>query len=109
MSVTDPATRPRPVGGIDWATTDHAVSVVHPDGQQFQRFSVAHTAAGLRTLVGRLGQAGVGAVGIERPDGPVVEALLAAGLTVYVIPPGQLKHLRGRYGPARFGSRNVNA
>jgi len=100
MSVTDPATGPRPCGGIDWATTDHAVSVVGADGAQLQRFTVAHTAAGLRTLVRRLGQAGADAVGIQRPDGPVVAALLAAGLTVSVIPPGQLVHLRGRSGSA---------
>ncbi len=39
-------------------------------------------------------------VGIERPDGPVVDALRAAGLVVYVIAPGQLKNLRSRYGSA---------
>jgi hypothetical protein len=32
----------------------------------------------------------VDAVGIERPDGPVVDALLAAGITVYVIPPSRV-------------------
>jgi transposase len=42
----------------------------------------------------------VGEVAIERPDGPVVDALLAAGLTVVVISPNQVKNLRGRYGSA---------
>ena len=51
-------------------------------------------------MIRRLLGAGVDEVGIERPDGPVGEALLGAGLTVYVIPPGQLKNLRGRYGSA---------
>ena len=37
---------------------------------------------------------------IERPDGPVVEALLGAGFTVVVISPNQVKNLRGRYGSA---------
>src|SRR5206468_2050266 len=54
----------------------------------------------LRNMVRRLLAAGVVEVGIERPDGPVVDALLAAGLTVFVIPPGQLKNLRSRYGSA---------
>ena len=45
-------------------------------------------------------KAGVGEVGIERGDGPVVEALLLAGLTLFVIPPGQVKNLRSRYGSA---------
>ena len=94
----DPASRP--TGGVDWAKDDHAVAVVAPDGEQTLRFSITHDAAGLRTLVRRLLAAGVGEVGIERPDGPVVDALRQAGLVVYVIPPGQLKNLRSRYGSA---------
>jgi len=39
-------------------------------------------------------------VGIERGDGPVVDALLQAGLTVLVVAPGQVKNLRSRYGSA---------
>jgi transposase len=89
-----------PTGGIDWARDDHAVSVVDPGGRQTHRFTVAHTTAGLRELVRRLDRAKVSQVAIERPDGPVVDTLLAAGLTVVVIPPGQLKHLRSRYGSA---------
>jgi transposase len=100
MSVTDPTEPARPTGGVDWANDDHAVSVVAPDGEQVLRFSVPHDAAGMRTLVRRLLSAGVAAVGIERPDGPVVDALRQAGLTVYVIPPGQLRNLRSRYGSA---------
>src|SRR6266545_4307919 len=42
----------------------------------------------------------VQAVGIERGDGPVIDALLATDLTIYVIPPSQVKNLRGRYGSA---------
>jgi transposase len=37
---------------------------------------------------------------IERGDGPVVDALLAAGVTVVVITPRQIKNLRSRYGSA---------
>jgi transposase len=51
-------------------------------------------------MVRKLLADGVVEVGIERPDGPVVDALRAAGLVVYVIPPGQLKNLRSRYGSA---------
>ena len=108
MSVPHPTVLPHggqttpagPTAGVDWARDDHAVSVVDPDGRQTQRFSVPHTAVGLGALTRRLGRAGVSQVAIERPDGPVVEALVAAGLTVAVIPPGQLKHLRSRYGSA---------
>jgi transposase len=97
----DPSPDPaRATGGVDWATDDHAVSVVAADGEQIERFSVNHDGAGLKRMAGRLLAAGVAEVGIERPDGPVVEALLAAGLTVFVIPPGQVKNLRSRYGSA---------
>lgn len=99
MSVTEPASV-RPTAGVDWARDDHVVSVVGPDGRERQRFTVGHTDAGLAGLVRRLHAAGVTDVAIERPDGPVVDALLAGGLTVFVIPPGQLKQLRGRYGSA---------
>jgi transposase len=87
-------------GGVDWAKDDHAVAVVDAEGEAVQRFAVTHDAAGLKTMTRRLLAAGVAAVGIERPDGPVVDALLAAGLTVFVIPPSQVRNLRSRYGSA---------
>lgn len=87
-------------GGIDWARDDHAVSVVDADGHEIVRRTISHVAAGLRDLLKTLTSAGVGEVAIERPDGPVVDTLLQAGLTVVVISPNQLKNLRGRYGSA---------
>jgi transposase len=100
MSVTDTTQPPRPTAGVDWASTDHAVAIVAHDGEQTGRFSIPHNAAGLRAMITELLAAAVIEVGIERPDGPVVDALRAAGLTVYVIPPGQVKNLRSRYGSA---------
>ncbi|HEY6744376.1 MAG TPA: IS110 family transposase [Mycobacteriales bacterium] len=102
MSVADSVGpgRPRSTAGVDWASEDHAVSVVDAQGVELERFGVEHTAAGLLRLTDRLGRAGVVEVGIERPDGPVVDALLAAALTVFVIAPNRLKSLRGRYGSA---------
>ena len=86
--------------GIDWARDDHAVCVVDARGHQVAHTVAEHTAVGLRELVGFLAKNGVGEVAIERPDGPVIEALLEAGLTVVVISPNQVKNLRGRYGSA---------
>ncbi|MFR9807422.1 IS110 family transposase [Pseudonocardia sp. RS010] len=105
MSVPNPTTRVdtgrrTPTAGVDWARDDHAVAVVDPDGEQTARFTITHDRAGMRELVRRLLKAGVVEVGIERPDGPVVDALRQAGLVVFVIPPGQLKNLRSRYGSA---------
>ena len=86
--------------GVDWARDDPAVAVVDSRGREIYRCAVEHTAAGLRQLVAVLGKHGVHEVAIERPDGPVVDSLLAAGLTVVVISPNQVKNLRGRYGSA---------
>lgn len=86
--------------GIDWARDDHAVAVVDARGRQVHRCVIEHSAAGLRALLGLLGKRGVCEAAIERPDGPVVETLLEAGITVVVISPNQVKNLRGRYGSA---------
>ena len=86
--------------GIDWARDDHAVCIVDGRGRQVARTMIEHTAAGLRDLVGFLAQHGVDEVAIERPDGPVIDTLLDADLTVVVISPNQVKNLRGRYGSA---------
>ncbi|MCU1626485.1 MAG: transposase [Pseudonocardia sp.] len=100
MSVDHDPTTPRPTGGIDWAGDNHAIAIVGPDGEQLDRSTVTHTAAGLTRLCQRLHRGGVTEVAIERGDGPVIDALLEAGFTVFVIPPIQVKNLRGRYGSA---------
>jgi transposase len=100
MSIDHSAAAPRVTAGVDWAKDDHAVCVVGDQGEALERFTVAHNAAGLRQMAARLLRAGALQVGIERGDGPVVDTLLAAGLAVFVIPPGQVKGLRSRYGSA---------
>ncbi|MBA2769741.1 MAG: IS110 family transposase [Sporichthyaceae bacterium] len=86
--------------GLDWASADHAISVVDDRGRQVARKTVEHTAPGLRAMVKFLAKHGVAEVAIERGDGPVVDTLLDAELTVVVISPNQLKNLRSRYGSA---------
>jgi transposase len=85
-------------GGVDWATDAHAVCVVDADGGVVAEFDVAHTADGLTELCRRL--RGVGRVAIERPDGPVVDALMDAGFEVVVVSSRSVKALRERYGTA---------
>ena len=49
-----------------------------PTGEALDRFIVTHDAAGLDgSWSAGCSRAGVAEVGIERPDGPVVDALLA--------------------------------
>ena len=86
--------------GIDWARDDHAIAIVDERGHQVHRSTVEHSAAGLRDLLAVLARTGAIEVAIERPDGPVVDTLLDAGITVVVISPNQLKNLRSRYGSA---------
>jgi transposase len=101
MSVTETAASARgTTAGVDWAKDDYAVCIVNDDGEPVQRVTLPYTTAGLRRLIELLDYHRADAVGIERPDGPIVDALLAADRTVYVIPPSQVKALRRRYGSA---------
>ena len=86
--------------GSTGPSADHAACIVDAAGGVVSRFTVAHTAEGLRALVSRLARARLAEVAIERGDGPVVDALLQAGVTVVVITPRQVKNLRSRYGSA---------
>ena len=86
--------------GIDWATADHVACVVGMAGRVIDRFGAAHDKAGIDALISRLRRGGVSEVAIERGDGVLVEALLAAGLTVVVVTSRQVKNLRSRYGAA---------
>jgi transposase len=87
-------------GGVDWAADAHAIAVVDADGRLVAEFDVAHTADGLTDLCRRLRKANVQRVAIERPDGPVVEALLETDLEVVVVSSRAVKALRTRYGSA---------
>jgi transposase len=84
--------------GVDWAMDGHAVCVVDAHGTPVVEFDVGHTSAGLGEMCRRIADAGALRVAIERPDGPVVDALLAAGLEVVVVSSRSVKALRERYG-----------
>jgi transposase len=82
--------------GIDWASKTHAVCVIDARGTVRARFEVPNSGKTFAGLVRRLSKLNA-KVAIERCDGPLVEALLNAGLTVVVITPRQVKGLRSRY------------
>ncbi|HUA95705.1 MAG TPA: transposase, partial [Acidimicrobiales bacterium] len=63
-------------------------------------FTVEHSGPGLEELCRRLAKHQVTRVAIERPDGPVVDALLGVGLSVVVVSSRSVKALRERYGTA---------
>ncbi len=84
--------------GIDWAAESHAVCVLDAAGKIAAEFTIAHTAAGFVALLARLGRlAGDRTdvpVGIERPDGRLVDALLQAGHPVVPVSPNAIKTWR---------------
>jgi hypothetical protein len=94
------ADRPARYAGVDWSWSDHAVCVIDETGVAIDRVAVPHTAAGLGKLVTLLHRHHVAGVAIERGDGPVVQALLNAGLVVFVVASRQVTALRSRYGTA---------
>jgi len=86
--------------GIDWAEKSHVVCLIDADGEVVERVTAGHDKTGIAWLGVVLSRHEVAAVGIERSDGPLVTALLAAGLTVFVIAPSRVKSYRSRYGSA---------
>ena len=94
--------------GIDWASEAHEVCISE-EGRVTQRFSVTHEERGMVELARKLRRAGVARVAIERPDGVLVERLLAAGLEVLAIHPNQVKAARARYAVAHGKSDRFDA
>jgi transposase len=84
--------------GVDWAMDAHAVCVVDGHGMVVVEFDVEHTGKGLAEMCRRIQRCGARRVAIERPDGPVVDALLEAELEVVVVSSRSVKALRERYG-----------
>jgi transposase len=95
--------------GLDWATDAHQVCVVDADGTVLDEFSVPHSGGGLTELCRRLGRLGADRLAIERPDGPVVEALLEAHVEVVVITSRTMKELRSRYSTSGAKSDRADA
>ena len=98
-----------PSAGIDWASTEHALCVVDATGGKLAGELFAHDEAGVRALVGRMQDLGVGRVAIERPDGLLVDRLLEAGFTVLPVHPNALKATRPRYEAAGGKSDGFDA
>jgi transposase len=97
-----------PTAGIDWASEAHEVCISE-EGRAVERFSVGHDEQGMVELAHRLRRAGIARVAIERPDGILVERLLAAGLEVLAIHPNQVKAARARFAVAHGKSDRFDA
>ena len=90
--------------GIDWGSQEHEVCIVDEQYRELRRLRIAHDGESIAKLAAEL-QAFVARgdqvrVGIERPDGALVETLLEQGLSVFAINPLQLDRFRERYKPS---------
>lgn len=95
--------------GIDWASEEHAVCVLTEDGEVLHQGTVSHDEAGLEELCALLCALQADRVAIERPDGVLVDRLLAAGLPVYALHPNQVKAARARFRAAGGKSDRFDA
>jgi transposase len=83
--------------GLDWAAEMHAVCVLDVLGAIVASFPVPHTADGVKSLITRLGRLADPEqmpVGIERPNGRLVDLLLEAGHPVVPVSPNAIKTWR---------------
>ena len=82
---------------LDWAAVIHAVCVMSAAGKVLAQFTIEHTAEGIASLIARLAKYGDPAdvqVGIERPNGRLVDLLLEAGHPVIPVSPNAIKTWR---------------
>lgn len=83
--------------GIDWAAESHAFCVLDEAGRAQAEFTIAHSATGFADLLRRsakLADPADAPVGIERPDGRLVDALLEAGHPVVPVKANAIKARR---------------
>src|SRR3954465_10235345 len=91
--------------GDDWAEAHHDIEIVDEDGRRLARRRLPEGVDGLATLhalvadhLSEDAEADQVVVGIETDRGPWVQALIAAGYTVYAINPRQVARYRERHG-----------
>ena len=93
--------------GWDWASENHDVTVIDDDGAVVARFAFDHDEASLErvfTELAALAEPSTLPVAIERPDGLVVDRLLAAGHPVVPVHPNAFHAARVRWGAGRAKS-----
>ena len=90
--------------GDDWAEAHHDVEIVGAEGRRLARRRLPEGVAGLGDLhaliadhLGDDDEPGDVVVGIETDRGPWVQALVAAGYTVYALNPVQVARYRERH------------
>lgn len=102
--------------GIDWGTEEHHFCLVDATGQIRGTRPVAHTASAVHDAVRWVcEQTGVApeavAVGLERPQGVLVDTLIEHRFAVFALNPKQLDRFRDRFtaGGAKDDPRDAHA
>lgn len=88
--------------GIDWASKTHEVCILDGRREVLGSVHVEHSAQGIADLVARLvrlsgGATDTVAIGIEKPNGALVETLMERTFHVYAINPKQSDRFRDRH------------
>jgi transposase len=93
--------------GNDWAEAHHDIEIVDDDGRRLARRRLPEGVEGLAALHALVAdhleedaEPAQVIVGIETDRGPWVQALIAAGYTVYAVNPLQVARYRERHGTA---------
>ncbi len=91
--------------GIDWGHETHAICVIDQKGAMIEQRAVRHSGESLAEFIAWLlglaqGEPQRVAIAIERPNGPVVESLMAFQLPTFVINPKQRDRFRDRHSVA---------
>ena len=95
--------------GVDWASQTHHVLIVDEDGERVVHRPVTHDEAGIEVLLDLLERYDVDRVGIERPDGVLVERMLDRGINVIAMHPNQVAAARPRFRAAGGKSDEFDA
>jgi transposase len=102
--------------GDDWAEAHHDIELVDQDGNVLVRRRLPEGVAGIAMMHGLVGdhlvegdEADRVLIGIETDRGPWVQALIAAGYTVYAINPAQVARYRERHGTSGAKSDPADA
>jgi hypothetical protein len=86
--------------GVDWAEAEHAVCLLDVVGAVVRRLTIPQRPAGLARLRAAIAavepEPAAVLVAIERPDGLLVDGLLAAGSVVYALNPKAVERYRER-------------
>ena len=88
--------------GVDWASQEHAISILDGNRKELESKAYPHTGAGLNQLANRLMELSgdlpaVVAIGIETPHGAVVETMVERGFAVFSLNPKQMDRFRDRH------------